>query len=218
MSGSTKYFVESSVDLPGFDKTESKLFHVNHYRCKIVLFFFLIHCHIYRNLNTEPKTLEKVEKNKSTTFGMLCCETGPISLDYSINKTGFVCGEKAQINIKVLILYLNCILSSISTLHFQVDNASGKEVKEIKVIFLQTLKFHGVYKPPKPKPKKQKPGKAKKNKSLIKKKTAKVRPAREPTAIKKTKVIKMINVDIKFSNWSVTSLINFFVSDCTQYN
>lgn len=101
------------------------------------------------------------------------------------------------------------LLSSVSI--FQVDNASGKEVKEIKVLFLQTLKFHGVYKPPKPKPKKQKPGKARKNKPLIKKKTAKVRPAREPTAIKKTKVIKMINVDIKFSNWSVTiSLINFF--------
>ena len=105
MSGSTKYFVEASVDLPGFDKTESKLFHVNHYRFNIqdfLFFLFLVHSHIYRNLNTEPKTLEKAEKNKSTTFGMLCCETGPISLDYSINKTGFVCGEKAQINIKVL--------------------------------------------------------------------------------------------------------------------
>ena len=33
-SGSTKYFVETSVDLPGFDKTESKLFHVNHYRSR----------------------------------------------------------------------------------------------------------------------------------------------------------------------------------------
>ena len=56
---------------------------------------------ISRNLNTEPKTLEKIEKNKSTTFGLLCCETGPISLDYSLNKTGFVCGEKALLNIKV---------------------------------------------------------------------------------------------------------------------
>ena len=53
-----------------------------------------------RNLNNEPKTLEKVEKNKTETFGLLCCETGPLSLDYSINKTGFVCGEKAQIKIK----------------------------------------------------------------------------------------------------------------------
>ena len=85
-------------------------------------------------------------------------------------------------------------------------------MKEIKVNFLQTLKFHGVYKPPKPKPKRQKPGKAakaKKKQSLLKKKTAKVRPAREPTAIKKTKVIKMINDDTKFSNGFLKTLVNF---------
>ena len=43
-------------------------------------------------------------------------------------------------------------------------------MKEIRVNFLQTLKFHGVYKPPKPKPKRQKPGKQakQKKKSLIK--------------------------------------------------
>ena len=81
-------------------------------------------------------------------------------------------------------------------------------MKEIKVNFLQTLKFHGVYKPPKPKPKKQKPGKAKKKQSLLKKKTAKVRPAREPTAIKKTKVIKMINDDIKFSNGFLKTFVH----------
>lgn len=97
-------------------------------------------------------------------------------------------------------------------------------MKEIKVNFLQTLKFHGVYKPPKPKPKKQKPGKAKKKQSLLKKKTAKVRPAREPTAIKKTKVIKMINDDIKFSNGFLKTFVHFdlinvfVVSDSTQYN
>ena len=77
------------------------------------------------------------------------------------------------------------------TRFLKVDNASGKEVKEIKVVFWQTLKFHGVYTPPKPKPKKAKPGKAakaaKKKRGFIKK-AAKVRPAREPTAIKKTKV------------------------------
>ena len=52
------------------------------------------------------------------------------------------------------------------------------------------MKFHGVYKPPKPKPKKQKPGKSKRKKPLIARKAAKVRPAREATAIKKTKAIK----------------------------
>ena len=152
---------------------------------------FLLSCALTncRNLNTEPKTLEKVEENKSKTFGMLCCETGPISLDYSINKTGFVCGEKAQINIKVFnaLIYFHQFPFSIS----QVDNASGKEVKEINVIFLQTLKFHGVYKNPKPRAPRRNRRKAKMNKI-----TGKVRPAREPTFIKKTKVIKRINVKI----------------------
>ena len=98
-------------------------------------------------------------------------------------------------------------------------------MKEIKVNFLQTLKFHGVYKPPKPKPKRQKPGKAakaKKKQSLLKKKTAKVRPAREPTAIKKTKVIKMINDDTKFSNGFLKTLVNDLINGFswfqTQHN
>ena len=56
----------------------------------------------FRNLNNEPKTLEKAEKQKSETFGFLCCETGPLSLNYTINKTGFVCGEKALLNVKVI--------------------------------------------------------------------------------------------------------------------
>ena len=47
------------------------------------------------------KSLEKAENHTSTTFGFLCCETGPLSLNYSINKTGFVCGEKAIVNVKV---------------------------------------------------------------------------------------------------------------------
>ena len=49
------------------------------------------------------KTLDKVDKSKTETFGLLCCETGPLSLAYNINKTGFVCGEKAKMNIKVKI-------------------------------------------------------------------------------------------------------------------
>lgn len=91
-------------------------------------------------------------------------------------------------------------------------------MKEIRVNFLQTLKFHGVYKPPKPKPKRQKPGKQakQKKKSLIKRKTAKVRPAREPTAIKKTKAIKMINDNLKFLR--MYKFISFIVLECTTYN
>lgn len=56
---------------------------------------------ITRNLNMAKKTLDKVDKSKTETFGLLCCETGPLSLAYNINKTGFVCGEKAKMNIKV---------------------------------------------------------------------------------------------------------------------
>ena len=43
----------------------------------------------------------KVEKSVSKTFGALCCESGPLSMDYVLNKNGFVCGEKIKINIKV---------------------------------------------------------------------------------------------------------------------
>ena len=86
--GSTKYLVSAHVDLPGFDKTETVEIKVNH----------------YRNLNNEPKTLKKRNDSKTTTFGMLCCESGPLSLDVSINKTGFVCGEKANICIRVIII------------------------------------------------------------------------------------------------------------------
>ena len=53
------------------------------------------------------KTLDKVDKSKTETFGLLCCETGPLSLAYNINKTGFVCGEKAKMNIKVTTINQN---------------------------------------------------------------------------------------------------------------
>ena len=61
------------------------------------------------------KTLDKVDKSKTETFGLLCCETGPLSLAYNINKTGFVCGEKAKVNIKVTTIIVSkhlCILGS----------------------------------------------------------------------------------------------------------
>ena len=84
-----------------------------------------------------------------------------------------------------------------------VDNASGKEVKEVKVVLYQELKYHGVYKPPKPKPKKKlNPGKARKARMAEKRNARKPgfrkkntikplrpeRPARPPGEIKKTKV------------------------------
>ena len=85
----------------------------------------------------------------------------------------------------------------------QIDNASGKEVKEVKVVLYQELKYHGVYKPPKPKPKKKlNPGKARKARMAEKRNARKPgfrkkntikplrpeRPARPPGEIKKTKV------------------------------
>ena len=88
--GSTVYKIRAHVDLSGFDKEETVEFVVNH----------------YRNLNMEQDTLAKVEKHNSKTFGALCCETGPLSMDFVLNKNGFVCGEKIKMNIKVNILHL----------------------------------------------------------------------------------------------------------------
>jgi len=148
--GSTKYFVKAHVDLPGFDKEETAEFYVNH----------------YRNLNMIKKSLEKAENHTSTTFGFLCCETGPLSLNYSINKTGFVCGEKAIVNVKI-------------------DNVSGKEVKDVSIILQQEIKYHGVYKPPRPRAGGVKAKKGKKAKKTIRAR-AKVVPKQQGD-IKKTK-------------------------------
>ena len=92
--GSTVYKIKAHVDLSGFDKEETIEFVVNH----------------YRNLNMEHDTLAKVEKHTSKTFGALCCETGPLSMDYIINKNGFVCGEKMKINVKVNIRETSSII------------------------------------------------------------------------------------------------------------
>ena len=86
--GSTKYWIKATVDIPmGLDKDESKEIHVSH----------------IRNLNKDDTTLEKVEKQEMKTFGALCCETGPITMNYVLNKNGFVSGEKIIINIQVFI-------------------------------------------------------------------------------------------------------------------
>lgn len=71
----------------------------------------------------------------------------------------------------------------------QIDNVSGKEVKDIKAVLIQEVKFHGVYKPPKKKIQTKKKAKGKKKGSLLKK--TKVRPERPPEAIKKTKTVSV---------------------------
>ena len=61
----------------------------------------------------------------------------------------------------------------------QIDNASGKPIKEVRAVLHQTVKYHGTYTPPKPK--------ARKGKKKLKLKSKR----KDPTAIKKTKVRKV---------------------------
>ena len=58
----------------------------------------------------------------------------------------------------------------------QIDNASGKAIKEVKATLQQVVKYHGTYVPPKPK--------AKKGKKKLKLKSKR----KDTTALKKTKV------------------------------
>ena len=47
------------------------------------------------------ETLETVDEQDQINVGCGCLAQGPISLNVNMEKTGFVCGEKAAINIKV---------------------------------------------------------------------------------------------------------------------
>ena len=85
--GHTSYRMKANVDIPmGLDKDITHTFVVNH----------------INNLNKDNSTLEKVEKQQTKTFGMLCCESGPVSLNMVLNKNGFVCGEKIKISARVI--------------------------------------------------------------------------------------------------------------------
>ena len=53
------------------------------------------------DLNKDNSTLEKVEEQQTKTFGALCCESGPVSVNMILNKSGFVCGEKIMITTRV---------------------------------------------------------------------------------------------------------------------
>ena len=53
---------------------------------------------IYTNIS---ETLETVDEQDQINVGCGCFAQGPISLNVNMEKTGFVCGEKAAINIKV---------------------------------------------------------------------------------------------------------------------
>jgi len=76
--GSVKYFMKVLADCPwGKDAEESKLFHVNG----------------INDLNKQHDTLETFEETKAKTFGLMCCESGPLTIKLNLEKTGFVCGE-----------------------------------------------------------------------------------------------------------------------------
>ena len=114
----------------GRDKEALKNIYVNH----------------INNLNKDQKLLTKVEKHDMTTFGALCCESGPVSLNYFVEKSGFVCGEKIRISTRVrksCLIYIPLRLI-IPTL-LQLTNNSDKKL-EIKAKLMQVLIAHGSYK------------------------------------------------------------------------
>ena len=82
----TRYEIKVHVDIPmGIDKTTTLPIQVSH----------------LGDLNKDNTTLEKVEEQQTKTFGALCCESGPVSLNMILNKSGFVCGEKIMITARV---------------------------------------------------------------------------------------------------------------------
>ena len=56
------------------------------------------------DLNDDIDTLETADAQQTKNVGCLCFASGPISLNVSLNKNGFVCGETMKINAKVRIV------------------------------------------------------------------------------------------------------------------
>ena len=56
-----------------------------------------------KDLNEDIETLEDAEGQDESKVGWGCLAQGPISVNVKIQKSGFVCGEKVQINVKVMI-------------------------------------------------------------------------------------------------------------------
>ena len=82
----TCYEIKAHVDIPmGIDKSTVLPLMVSH----------------LGDLNKDNFTLEKVEEQQTKTFGALCCESGPVSVNMILNKIGFVCGEKIMITTRV---------------------------------------------------------------------------------------------------------------------
>ena len=82
----TRYEIKAHVDIPmGIDQSTVLPLTVSH----------------LGDLNKDNSTLEKVEEQQTKTFGAFCCESGPVSVNMILNKSGFVCGEKIMITIRV---------------------------------------------------------------------------------------------------------------------
>ena len=83
---SFSYMLKCNVDIPwGIDAEGSLELFVNE----------------IKDLNDSIETLETVDNQEQTNLGCGCFAQGPLSLNVNMEKTGFVCGEKATINIKV---------------------------------------------------------------------------------------------------------------------
>ena len=79
------YTVKAAVDITwGLDKNAEETFFV----CGLV------------DLE-EDRFSEPVEVSETTTFGCLCCETGPLSIDAKVDRNGFVSGETATVHARV---------------------------------------------------------------------------------------------------------------------
>ena len=85
--GTIKYLAKAMVDVPwGIDNSGQLELHVNK-----------IH-----DLNEDITTLERADAQQTKTVGFMCFASGPISLNVTLNKSGFVCGEVVKINAKVI--------------------------------------------------------------------------------------------------------------------
>ena len=100
---SFSYILKCTVDIPwGIDAEGSLELFVNEVKDlndSIGEFFFTLTERLLL-INTS-ETLETVDEQDQTNVGWGCFAQGPISLNVNMEKTGFVCGEKAAINIKV---------------------------------------------------------------------------------------------------------------------
>lgn len=100
--GEVLWQAKGEIDVPwGFDKNAVESFCVNS----------------LKDLNLLPQTIQPFDDAKQKTYGTLCCESGPLEVSVNIPKSGFVCGEVAPINIRV-ISWISDSLNLLIQFHF----------------------------------------------------------------------------------------------------